>query len=67
MTWFTPERRLFVYRLTTSLLTVAVALNLLTQGNADEAVVVVSQILDAVTAASALLATVVAARNVPKV
>jgi len=66
MTWFTPERRLFVYRFTTSLLTVAVALNLLTQGTADQAILVVSQVLDAVTAVSALLASVLAAKNVIK-
>jgi hypothetical protein len=65
MSWFTPERRLFVYRITTSLLAVAVALGVFTQGTADQVMMTVQQVLNAVTAVSALLSTVLAAKNVP--
>ena len=66
MNWFTPERRLFVYRVTASLVTVAVALNVFSQGTADEVTVGVSKVLDAITAVSALLASLLAAKNVAK-
>lgn len=65
MSWFTPERRLFVYRITTSFVAVAVALGLFTQGTADQFTMAVQQVLNAVTAVSALLSTVLAAKNVP--
>ena len=65
MSWFTPERRLFIYRITTSLLAVAVALGVFTQGTADQVMMTVQQVLNAVTAVSALLSTVLAAKNVP--
>lgn len=65
MSWFTPERRLFIYRVTTSLLAVAVALGVFTQGTADQVMMTVQQVLNAVTAVSALLSTVLAAKNVP--
>lgn len=65
MSWFTPERRLFVYRITTSLVAVAVALGVLTQGTADQVMMTVQQVLNAVSAVSALLSTILAAKNVP--
>jgi hypothetical protein len=65
MSWFTPERRLFIYRITTSLVTVAVALGLLTQGTADEITLVVQQVLNTVTVVCALASTLLAAKNVP--
>jgi hypothetical protein len=67
MAWFTPERRLFIYHFTTSLVTVAVALNVLTQGTADQVVLAVSQVLNTITVVGALLSTVIAAKHVPKV
>lgn len=65
MSWFTPERRLFIYRITTSLVAVAVALGVFTQGTADQVMMTVQQVLNAVTAVSALLSTLLAAKNVP--
>ena len=65
MSWFTPERRLFIYRITTSVVAVAVALGVFTQGTADQVTLAVQQVLNALSAVSALFATVLAAKNVP--
>jgi hypothetical protein len=65
MDWFTPERRLFIYRVTTGVVASAVALGLFTQGTADEVILVVQDVLNTVTVVGALVSTLLAAKHVP--
>ncbi len=66
MDWFTPERRLATYRLVAALIALAVALNVATTEQADAALVAASQVLDAIAGVAGVLATLLAAHNVPR-